>query len=170
MAPAPGESPFKGLRHFDEADAPWFFGREVLTAALVARLAPPASNGGKNPNRFLAVVGASGSGKSSIVRAGVLPALRHQGEAAEVPAHPFDPLCLITPTAHPLEALAAGLTRGSESVTATATLMDDLARDERALYLYARRFQSAAGLHAPAISPLTQLLLVVDQFEELFTL
>ena len=43
--PAPGESPFKGLRHFDEADAARFFGREALTAKLVARLASPGRSG-----------------------------------------------------------------------------------------------------------------------------
>jgi DNA-binding CsgD family transcriptional regulator len=72
--PAPGESPFKGLRYYDEANAAWFFGRETLAAQLVARLAGPA--------RFLAVVGASGSDKSSIVRAGVLPALRQPAAPA----------------------------------------------------------------------------------------
>jgi DNA-binding SARP family transcriptional activator len=66
--PAPGVSPFKGLQYFDEADADLFFGRELLTARLLNRL---------RDARFLAVVvGASGSGKSSIVRAGLLPALK----------------------------------------------------------------------------------------------
>ena len=161
--PTPGESPFKGLRHFDEADEAWFFGREALTGRLAARLAPAAGPGGPAPARFLAVVGASGSGKSSVVRAGIIPALRHSAEHAGTQTPFFDSICLITPTAHPLEALAVGLTRTSESVTATATLMDDLARDERALHLYALRLlgsEASAG----------RLLLVVDQFEEVFTL
>jgi hypothetical protein len=59
-APESGEPPFKGLQHFDAADADLFFGREQLTARLVKRLA----------HRFLAVVGTSGSGESSVVRAG----------------------------------------------------------------------------------------------------
>ena len=42
----------------------------------------------------------------------------------------------MTPTAHPLEALAVALTRDSESVTATATLLDDLMRDPRSLQLH----------------------------------
>ena len=70
-APAPGESPYKGLQYFDVADAALFFGREALTARLVGRLRQAS---------FLAVVGASGSGKSSLVRAGLLPALQ-RGEA-----------------------------------------------------------------------------------------
>jgi ABC-type methionine transport system ATPase subunit len=53
------------------------------------------------------VVGASGSGKSSLVRAGVIPALKAAGAGA--PA--FDPIHVLTPTAHPLEALAASLNR-----------------------------------------------------------
>jgi hypothetical protein len=69
---------------------------------------------------------------------------------------------IVTPTAHPLEALAAALTRGSESVTATATLMDDLARDPRSLALYLKR--TTRHGHTPHV------LLVIDQFEELFTL
>jgi hypothetical protein len=65
--PAPGASPFEGLHHFDQADAHLFFGREALTAKLVGQL---------RAQRFLAVVGASGSGKSSVVRAGLIPALQ----------------------------------------------------------------------------------------------
>jgi WD40 repeat protein len=97
------------------------------------------------------VVGASGSGKSSVVRAGLIPAVRAQ---LTWPIH------LITPTAHPLEALATSLTRHSESVRATATLIDDLRRDARSLHLYLRKL----------LADQPSLLLVVDQFEELFTL
>jgi DNA-binding SARP family transcriptional activator/class 3 adenylate cyclase/WD40 repeat protein len=61
-----GGCPYKGLARFEEADAANFFGRERLVAELVARLAE---------SRLLAVVGPSGSGKSSLVRAGLLPAL-----------------------------------------------------------------------------------------------
>ena len=58
--------PFKGLASFEVADAPYFFGRERLVAELVARLVGAP---------LLGVVGPSGSGKSSVVRAGLLPAL-----------------------------------------------------------------------------------------------
>ena len=156
--PAPGEPPFKGLQYFDESDADLFFGRELLTARLVAKLRESA---------FLAViVGASGSGKSSIVRAGLIPALK-RGQPLADDIRPPDGssqwrVTLITPTAHPLEALALALTRDVESVTATATLLDDLARDPRSLSLYLKR--AAAEDHLP------HYLLVVDQFEELFTL
>ncbi len=105
--PAPGEPPFKGLEFFDESDAALFYGREQLTAKLIERLTPrppllstkhvdrrggddslpsPEIFAGKNFGRgaggeeqFLAViVGASGSGKSSVVRAGVVPALKRE--------------------------------------------------------------------------------------------
>jgi transcriptional regulator with XRE-family HTH domain len=64
-------NPYKGLRAFQEEDAPDFFGREALTARLGARLAETGPL-----TRFLVVVGPSGSGKSSVVRAGLIPALQ----------------------------------------------------------------------------------------------
>ncbi|MDY6878333.1 MAG: BTAD domain-containing putative transcriptional regulator [Chloroflexota bacterium] len=158
-APAAGPPPYKGLQYFDQADADLFFGRASLTAKLVAHLAPTRGD------RFLAVVGASGSGKSSIVRAGLIPALQRAEPLADGSLPPADsprwPVHVITPTAHPLEALAVSLTRDSESVTVATTLMDDLARDPRSLHLYVCRLLS---------QPSNSLLLVVDQFEELFTL
>ena len=144
---ADDDAPFKGLLSFEEADEEIFFGREELTAELVARVYAD------EPTNFLAIVGASGSGKSSVVKAGMIPHLRRQTNWL---------IHLITPTAHPLEALATRLTRDSESVTATATLLDDLQKESRALRLYnARLLQN---------SPANRLLLVIDQFEELFTL
>jgi class 3 adenylate cyclase len=143
-APTPGEPPFKGLQYFDESDSALFYGREVLTTKLANRL---------REARFLSVIiGASGSGKSSLVRAGLIPSLKK--ENADWKVH------VITPTAHPLEALATELTRDSESVTATAALIDDLMKDPRSLYLYLSRQTSAPD----------RTLLVIDQFEELFTL
>lgn len=163
--PVPGEPPFKGLSFFDEADADLFFGREELTAQLVAQvygcLAPHTGQ-----YRVLTVIGASGSGKSSIVRAGLVPALRY-GEPPAEGAHELQPafrdsIYVITPTARPLEALAVSLTHADESVTATAALVDDLAADPRSLHLAAVR--TAHRSRAPYV------LLVVDQFEELFSL
>ncbi len=89
--PAPGEPPYRGLRFFDERDAAYFFGREALTARLVERVMQMA----ESDSPQLAVVGASGSGKSSLVRAGVAPTLRKLGWKVQV----------VTPTAHPLRAL-----------------------------------------------------------------
>lgn len=163
-APTPGLAPFKGLQFFDEADADLFFGRETLTAKLGDRIRACLSV--SPPLRFLAVVGASGSGKSSIVRAGLIPALRRSASFERWEIH-----CL-TPTARPLHALAASLTREAGSISATTTVMDDLARDRRALDLGVARLleirQKDAGQPRPR-SP-QGVLLVVDQFEELFTL
>jgi WD40 repeat protein/DNA-binding SARP family transcriptional activator len=165
--PAPGEPPFKGLSFFDEADADLFFGREALTAQLVARVCESFSPETQQ-QRVLTVIGASGSGKSSIVRAGLVPALRRlepgtpaRGALRAQP--PFgDSIYVITPTAHPLEALAISLTHTADSVLATAALMDDLAHDPRSLHLAAARIVRLGGV--------SHLLLVVDQFEELFSL
>jgi tetratricopeptide (TPR) repeat protein len=156
LPPEPGEPPFLGLQYFDERDADRFFGREMLVAKIVARLAG---------TRFLAVIGASGSGKSSVVRAGVIPALRRSARLADGGLPPTDSgqwdIRVFTPSAHPLEALAASLTRDSESVTAAATLRADMEQDARALVLASRRLLSQNGSK--------HLLLVIDQFEEIFT-
>jgi serine/threonine protein kinase len=96
--PATGllENPYKGLRAFQEADAPDFFGRAALVERLLGRLGQEGSTG-----RFLAVVGPSGSGKSSVVRAGLLPALR----AGLVPGAARWFFTEFVPGAHPLEEL-----------------------------------------------------------------
>jgi class 3 adenylate cyclase/energy-coupling factor transporter ATP-binding protein EcfA2 len=142
----PGQAPYMGLDYFDEADASLFFGREQLAARLAERI---------GQGRFLAVIGASGSGKSSIVRAGLLPHLRSVSETDWL-------MQILTPTAHPLEALALAMTSDTSSVLDASTLMDDLAADPRALHLAACRSIQAASA--------SRFLLVVDQFEELFTL
>jgi class 3 adenylate cyclase len=161
-APTPGEPPFKGLQYFDQSDSDIFFGREVLTAKLAGRL---------REAQFLSViVGSSGSGKSSVARAGLIPALKKGGVLIDGTKPPegsseWD-VHILTPSAHPLEALATELTRGVESITATATLIDDLASDPRSLHLFLLRQASL-----PDPSPFSgHTLLLVDQFEELFTL
>lgn len=192
-APAPGLPPFKGLQYFDEADAHLFFGREAVVEKLVSRVlgkgvGEMAGQGGTSAPwppleaqlqyfptlwQFLAVVGASGSGKSSIVRAGLLPTLRWNRVSADWSIH------TLTPTAHPLEALATSLTREAQSITTTAGLVDDLARDPRSLSLFAcgqlgkgTKAHQGTRQASSALSHLAtpRLLLVVDQMEELFTL
>ena len=137
-----GEPPYMGLRYFDTQDADLFYGREALTRELLARV---------QKESVLAIVGASGSGKSSVARAGLIPAWTKENERGVI--------LVITPTAHPLESLAASLTRESESVTATSTLMDDLKNDSRSLRLYVKKTLGE-----------TKSLLLIDQFEETFTL
>src|SRR5512138_2914472 len=95
-APIPGIAPYKGLLFFDEPDSDLFFGREALTSRLAEHAMDLAAD---SATRFLAVVGASGSGKSSLVRAGLAVALKHAGWETHV----------ITPTANPLKGLEANL-------------------------------------------------------------
>jgi WD40 repeat protein/transcriptional regulator with XRE-family HTH domain len=152
-APGLGLCPYKGLNYFDEFDQDMFVGREALTTKLTQRVLSMAVSAAHNQPRFLAIVGASGSGKSSLVRAGLVSALRWNKTSTDWHIH------VLTPTAHPLENLAAALT---DSVSATATLMDDLERDHRSLQIFTKR---KLGLVNG-----THLLLVIDQFEESFAL
>ncbi|MFZ5909645.1 MAG: AAA family ATPase [Chloroflexota bacterium] len=151
-APAAGLPPYKGLYYFDELDAEWFFGREALTETLVERL----NTGLKSDQRFLAVVGASGSGKSSVVRAGLIPALRWQQSSSGWPVY------VITPTAHPLDLLAASLQGDAKRGASLRRFVDELVRQPHALSAAFRKIAGNAGA--------AHTLLVVDQFEELFTL
>ena len=155
--PEPGDPPYLGLQYFDENDAGRFFGREQLTARIANRL---------HDTRFLAIIGASGSGKSSVVRAGVIPALRRgeplaDGSLPPTTGNRWD-YRIFTPTSHPLEALAAALQRDAETVASIAALQQELAQEPRALGLAARRLIVQGGGQ--------NLLLVIDQFEEAFSL
>jgi serine/threonine protein kinase len=97
-------NPYKGLRPFQETDADVFFGREALVEQLVHRVTP-SKNGRKRENRFLAVVGPSGSGKSSVVKAGLIPALRE----GAVPGSEKWFVAEMVPGTHPLEELELAL-------------------------------------------------------------
>ena len=95
-APALGLCPYKGLNFYDESDADLFVGREALTARLVERVLASTLGGLPHDTRFLAIVGASGSGKSSLVRAGLIPSMRWNKISADWVG------CVFTPTEHPL--------------------------------------------------------------------
>ena len=151
-APAVGLPPYKGLKYFDETDAELFFGREALTSLLLERLVA----GLKSEPRFLAIIGASGSGKSSVARAGLIPALHWQQSSSGWP------VVILTPTAHPLEALAASLIRETQQGLPVRKLVDELARDPESLSKSLKRLAQSAGAACT--------ILIVDQFEELFTL
>jgi WD40 repeat protein/DNA-binding SARP family transcriptional activator len=150
LAPsAPGPivaNPYKGLRAFEEADAVDFFGREELVEQLVKRL---------GTTRFLAVVGPSGSGKSSVVRAGLLPAIRR----GDIPTSEAWRITDMFPGARPLDGLEAALLRAVPDPP--ASLMDQLERDEHGLNRALLRIMPADD---------SELVLVIDQFEEAFTL
>ncbi len=144
------ENPYKGLRAFQSIDAGDFFGREKLTARLLKRLGETGEF-----SRFLAVIGPSGSGKSSLVRAGLIPALLR----GELPGSEDWYIVDMVPGTHPLDELEVALTR--VAVSHAEGLREQLGRDERGLV-------RAAQLILPQDD--SQLLLVIDQFEELFTL
>jgi WD40 repeat protein/transcriptional regulator with XRE-family HTH domain len=144
-------NPYKGLRAFSEADADDFFGRETLVQQLLARLGE-----GGELTRFLAVVGPSGSGKSSVVKAGLMPALRRGG----LPGSEDWFLVDLLPGPHPFEELEAALLR--VAANPPASLLAQLKEDERGLLRAVNRILPA--------DPSVELVLVIDQFEEVFTL
>ncbi|MFJ4878450.1 hypothetical protein ACIP93_25040 [Streptomyces sp. NPDC088745] len=137
-------APYPGLAAFQREDGERFFGREDVTDDLVRRLAG---------HRFVAVFGASGSGKSSLLRAGLLPRLAAGAETSTV--------LLFTPGPHPLEECAIGL--ATEAGTTAGRLCAELAADPANLHRLVR--QLLAGR-----PPAAEVILVVDQFEEVFTL
>ena len=115
---AEGVCPFKGLASFEPADADYFFGRERLIAELVARLVGAT---------FLGVVGPSGSGKSSVLRAGLLPALA----GGVLPGSGRWRRVLIRPGERPLDELRRMLASGAKDPLAEA--LDALTQEERLL-------------------------------------
>jgi hypothetical protein len=152
--------PYRGLESYGPDDARWFFGRTELTAALVARLAERAAG----PAGPLMVIGASGAGKSSLLRAGLLPALRAGGLG--LPGSARWPVCVITPGADPLGALAAPFAGPAQ---APAAVRARLAADPAALAgLVADALPDPAPAGDGDAAPVPRLVLVVDQFEELF--
>jgi WD40 repeat protein/class 3 adenylate cyclase len=141
-------NPYKGLRAFEEADAPDFYGREALTEQIVARLGESGER-----SRFLAVVGPSGSGKSSVVKAGVVPALR---QGAPPGAGRYF-VAEMVPGGQPVKELTAAL----DGLTETALpALEELRTGNGDL-------GAAVGQILPSDA---ELVLVIDQFEEIFTL
>ncbi|WP_409497384.1 hypothetical protein [Amycolatopsis sp. cmx-11-12] len=138
-------APYIGLSAFQDQDADRFFGRDQLVEQIRARVFD---------SRFVAVVGASGAGKTSLLRAGLLPAITSHAET------PW-PVAVMTPQAHPIEECALALS--SLTGTTPTRLVADFAGDIRAVHQAVR--QGLADHPAEV-----DLVLVVDQFEEIFTL
>ncbi|MGB1252898.1 MAG: ATP-binding protein, partial [Candidatus Promineifilaceae bacterium] len=142
-------SPYKGLHFYRKEDAALFFGRGRLVDDLLARLPDPFEpSTERNPSivNFLPIIGASGSGKSSLVRAGMLPKLEAQGWR----------VCVIRPDKNPLRSLL----EIAQTVAQADTLDTMLSKGKaNALDLALLDYRKAN----------TPFLLVIDQFEELFT-
>lgn len=154
--PHPGPCPYRGLAAYGAEDARYFFGREELTAKLVARVAARLAEGGP-----LVVVGPSGAGKSSLLRAGLLPALdRGLPEALRAGRWPR---VLLTPGERPVARLARALAELSGPNGPAGPEHGDPEAIRAALM--AAPESILARLPADGSRP----VLVVDQFEELFT-
>ncbi|WP_158047650.1 hypothetical protein [Skermanella pratensis] len=168
------ERPFPGLRPFQKQDADWFFGRDAQGLALYRLV---------RESRFVAVVGASGSGKSSLVKAGLLPRLERASAFFGSPWHLFE----TRPGNAPIRRLAEVLAGLDPEARGIPPEPADEAEDRR-IARFADR-QERAGLARWGIEPLLngrsdglaraldlapdaaaaeRVLLVVDQFEELF--
>ena len=148
---AEGECPYPGLAAFQEHDADRFFGRDREIARMVARV---------RELPVTAVVGPSGTGKSSFVRAGVVPALKASGEHWEA--------LTVRPGRQPLAALASMLVRlrtsrqdARAAIVQHAELVEQLRTEPGCL---------GTLLRARANEAEHDILLFVDQFEELYTL
>ena len=142
------DSPYPGLTSFQEADANRFFGRSADIAAVVAKL---------RDQPLLGVVGPSGVGKSSLVRAGVASALKSSGESWEV--------IIVRPGRQPLASLAGALEALRDSRDS-----DPIVSEDPVQRLRAEPGTFGARLRARARRRRTQILLFVDQHEELYTL
>ncbi|MGH3069412.1 MAG: AAA family ATPase, partial [Streptosporangiaceae bacterium] len=180
--PTGATAPYRGLASFQPEDAAWFFGREDITARLV-RLATEASP----PGVPLTVVGPSGSGKSSLLRAGLIPALTDWSQRR---------LALFTPGATPLGELARQLARlhgaaieaaaiegaatdppAIEGAATDPPATDPASADPAGSADRAESSRIEAALRrdpgeAPRLIPDAGgpgLVIVVDQFEEIFT-
>ena len=138
-------NPYKGLRPFAESDAGDFFGREDLVDRLLRALSGGA--------RLVALVGPSGSGKSSAIAAGLIPALR----GGAVPGSEEWLVAQMVPGANPLAEVEAVVAASAEMPTGLDTLLGS--NEER----------RGTGTGLRLISG-SRLLLVIDQFEELFTI
>jgi conflict system STAND superfamily ATPase/sulfatase-modifying factor enzyme 1/bDLD-like protein len=147
--PTLGGCPYPGLLSFKPSEAPIFFGRTQETAQLLERLHQP-------DNRFLAVVGASGSGKSSLVKAGVIPQIEAKGGwlwTRLIPGEVDD---------DPFLALA----------TALKPLLQEQYDSVRQIHVRLAETGDIGNLVRAALAnqAATELLVFIDQFEELFTL
>ncbi|WP_338900201.1 WD40 repeat domain-containing protein [Streptomyces sp. TG1A-60] len=156
-----GACPYRGLSAFTPQDAEWFFGQERATAALVERIFEQVGSGP------LMLVAPSGAGKSSLLNAGLVPALR-RGDFP-MPGADRWPVVLLTPTSRPLDEL---LERTAKAVGGDLGVTVDEVRQNPAALIDAVRAKSdePPAAHGDRRPPPPRLVLIVDQFEELFTL
>ncbi|MFI9010495.1 AAA family ATPase [Actinosynnema sp. NPDC053489] len=171
-----GVCPYRGLAAFQPEDSSWFFGRERSTAALVSRLGSAAETGG-----IVMLVGASGAGKSSLVRAGVIPSIRDG--ALAVPGSTKWPAVVVTPGADPVRELVREIPELAD-ILDMALALDGMDHDLVAsghgpdtflgqtlmgVMRFAGQIRAAFAAYAARHGG-DRVVVVVDQFEEAFTL
>ncbi|MDJ0516337.1 MAG: WD40 repeat domain-containing protein, partial [Trichodesmium sp. MO_231.B1] len=163
-ASAIGENPYKGLLAFQETDGDRFFGRETQIADLWEKLRSLYESA--DAIRLLPNYGPSGSGKSSLARAGLIPELARK----PIPGYDTARVAILVPGTNPLEALATVLARivtnDLTPVGKSREFTGELKQiNESAEYDGLRRIANV--FPDIAISP---LIVLVDQFEEVYTL
>lgn len=159
----PGEAitltgnPYRGLEYFDIEHQDFFFGREALIGWLLDALRPSP---GARENRFLALIGPSGSGKSSLARAGLMAAI----QGGKLPESADWAIAAFLPGAQPLENMAIALsafTGMEKTPAAIRSQAEEFRKSERTLAL-------TVSLELNS-TPTRRLVVLVDQFEEVFT-
>jgi WD40 repeat protein len=142
-------NPYKGLESFKEEDKMWFFGRETLTQELAEVI---------QNDRFFTLLGASGSGKSSLINAAVIPHLRSNKNSI---------ILQTTPANNPFEELAGVFCANLYPDSVTQQL-----KEQEALAALLTKQETSIGNLARSLlekATKTKLYLCIDQFEELFT-
>lgn len=151
-------NPYKGLRAFEPSDNRDYFGREAVIERILERLSGTTSHPGNSDHgsfRFLAIVGPSGSGKSSLVKAGLIPAIW----SGKLPGSEKWFLVNMVPGARPLDNLETSLAR--VAADQASNLREHLDRDAYGL-------SRVSDLILPHDD--SELVVIIDQFEQLFTL
>ncbi len=146
------QNPFPGLRAFKDSESNLFFGREENIADVLSKL---------ERNHFVAVVGTSGTGKSSLIKAGVLPAIENRNTIAN--ASSWD-IVTINPGTSPLLNLTKAICNNTKLVTTEnkenfEKNLDDLVRHSTLGLVQGMR---------PILKKNSSLLILIDQFEEVF--
>jgi energy-coupling factor transporter ATP-binding protein EcfA2 len=146
--------PYRGLLYFREEDAPFFFGREAAVQKLAEAI---------KKQTFLTVVGASGSGKSSLVRAGLIPSLRRDRETEWEVA-------VFVPGDQPLNALTAALIPLLEPTITETDRLVEMGKLAGHLAVGSVRLRDVVKRILEKQPGTDRLLVVIDQWEEIYTL
>ena len=157
-SPLVDECPYPGLAAFGPDQARWFFGRDRAVAEIIERLAAKLAEAGP-----LVMIGSSGSGKTSLLLAGLIPALARG--ALPIAGSSRWPRLLLTPTANPMHELSS---RVSLATGDDASSLAEAWPADPQQYVY--KLRDALTGDTDRAGPSSRIILLVDQFEEVFTL